>query len=207
MHLDAKIFDQVESASKIATNYDGFYTSVVGLFLFLYLSCTYRGVRQNKKLGFNWLMSNKLYILEWKGLMQIIFILYHYFGCNDDVIIFSIVRSFVASYLFLSGYGYTMQTLSAKNGENGLFFYFSLLQNHLKVVLFAITIVVRDVDSGDFVLCCDSPRFSYIDFGFCFVKCGFIFQSARAKDWFAFFMLSHFCCYSSAPTNIYRAGY
>ena len=56
------------------------------------------------------------------------------------------------SYLFLSGYGYTMQTLSAKNGENGLFFYFSLLQNHLKVVLFAITIVVRDVDSGDFCI-------------------------------------------------------
>ena len=37
------------------------------------------------------------------------------------MIIFSIVRSFVASYLFLSGYGYTRQTISAKNGQNVIF--------------------------------------------------------------------------------------
>ena len=49
------------------------------------------------------------------------------------MIIFSIVRSFVASYLFLSGYGYTMQTLSAKNGENGLFFIFRCYKIILKL--------------------------------------------------------------------------
>ena len=39
---------------------------------------------------------------EWKGVMQILFVLYHYFAAKE---LYNLIRVFIAAYVFLTGYG------------------------------------------------------------------------------------------------------
>ena len=52
---------------------------------------------------------------EWKGWMQIIILLYHYFGMSRVMWVYRIVRLLVASYLFLTGYGHTQYFINTND--------------------------------------------------------------------------------------------
>jgi len=52
---------------------------------------------------------------EWKGWMQVVILLYHYFGMSKTLWVYQIVRVLVASYLFLTGYGHATYFQSTKD--------------------------------------------------------------------------------------------
>ena len=52
---------------------------------------------------------------EWKGWMQVLVLLYHYFGMSRVLWVYQLIRLLVASYLFMTGYGHTIDFL--KTGD------------------------------------------------------------------------------------------
>ena len=58
----------------------------------------------------SWL--NRAQTLEWKGWMQVVFLLYHYFGA---IKLYKVVRILVAAYVWLTGYGNFYYYYSTQN--------------------------------------------------------------------------------------------
>jgi hypothetical protein len=52
---------------------------------------------------------------EWKGWMQLIILLYHYFGMSKVLWVYQVARLLVASYLFMTGFGHTTYFLQTKD--------------------------------------------------------------------------------------------
>jgi len=48
---------------------------------------------------------------EWKGIMQIIFVLYHYCDAGE---IYNMIRMFIAAYVWMTGFGNTMYFTNKK---------------------------------------------------------------------------------------------
>ena len=52
---------------------------------------------------------------EWKGWMQIVILLYHYFGMSQVESVYRLIRVLVASYIFLTGFGHASYFIHTKD--------------------------------------------------------------------------------------------
>lgn len=52
---------------------------------------------------------------EWKGWMQLVILLYHYFGMSSILWIYQVARLLVASYLFMTAFGHTTYFMKTKD--------------------------------------------------------------------------------------------
>lgn len=63
----------------------------------------------------SYVLLQREYTEEWKGWMQAVVLLYHYFGMSQVFWVYRIVRVLVGSYLFLSGYGHATYFLTTND--------------------------------------------------------------------------------------------
>ena len=79
---------------------------------------------------------------EWKGWMQIVILLYHYYGLSKVPWVYQLVRLLVSSYLFMTGFGHTTYFINT----NDFSFQRSLsvlLRSNLLSVILAFTMGTR----------------------------------------------------------------
>ena len=81
---------------------------------------------------------------EWKGWMQLLILLYHYFGMSQVLWVYKIVRLLVGSYLFLTGFGHATYLLKT-NDFSLRRFAFVLVRINLLSYLLAFTMGTHHV--------------------------------------------------------------
>lgn len=81
------------------------------------------------------MLLSRLQTEEWKGWMQIVILLYHYFGMSRVLWVYQLVRLLVASYLFMTGYGHTMYFLTSNDFSFRRLVNVTLRTNMLNILL------------------------------------------------------------------------
>jgi hypothetical protein len=72
---------------------------------------------------------------EWKGWMQIVILLYHYFGLSKVLWVYQFARLLVASYLFMTGFGHTIYFVTTNDFSLQRTLYVLVRTNFLSVLL------------------------------------------------------------------------
>lgn len=72
------------------------------LFAFLFVCLTAVAVGSSLQTVRTPLLLNRPQTEEWKGWMQVLFLLYHYFEARE---LYNAIRIFIAGYVWLTGYG------------------------------------------------------------------------------------------------------
>jgi hypothetical protein len=72
------------------------------LFMFLFVCLTAAAIGSSLQAVRTPLLLNRPQTEEWKGWMQVLFLLYHYFEARE---MYNAIRIFIAGYVWLTGYG------------------------------------------------------------------------------------------------------